>query len=477
MKKIFLLGLVALGMLATGCSNEDQVDQQNPGVDKYDAYLTLNITNPAPKTRTAGPVAPDTDGSTIDAVQVYLLKNGVIEYAISPNVDAAAPQTVKAFQVPTGDYKLFVVVNPTSNMPLRTSGNVNMLVTDVTKAQAEAGYNGGTNFLMASACDGSDATAWGEDVTITLTNNTPTTAATATVKVDRAAVKVNSQTVGDVSSKLQGDITTLVEAGTTTNYIQKVEVKGFVLVNGRTQFNLFQKWIASADAAIVGDIIEESTGDVYSKITEFGLKTTDGAGNATAIEDLTLGKDVFKTTPVFTVENRPAFVKNNKLSASQAEATGIIYHTVVNDGTTFWYFKGKIYSADANGLAALNALPEFAAVPLTEGMSSSDMRVRGVKVYENGNMYYTVFLQDQNYKVNYTPASTGIAADTKYYAVHRNSVYNVAINTISNIGDDIPGGGEITPENPNPPIDPDNTYLTVDITINPWVLNEIGVDL
>lgn len=479
MKKLFLSGLIALGLLATGCSSDDSIDTPNPdpNAGKYDTYLTLNFESAdtmrpeaqANSPKTAGPAAPDTDGNSISSVHVYFVDNtGKITFAAAPPMNPQVASKTKAFEAPTGTFKLFVVVNPNAKTPLKAVGaDLNSVIDGVTKAEAEPGYDGGTNFLMTTACDDVNFANLGSSVTITAANNSEGNAASATATVDRVAVKINSKTSGDVTSKLSTELADTKAEGETTPFFTKVDVKGYVLINGNTKFNLFQKWEALT-GNVVGTVIETQQGAVYNPVTKFGKVDTDASGNVIAIEDLTLGStDVFGTQAVFTIENRPAFMEQTKLTASMAQATGIIYHLVVNDGQTFYVYKSKVYT-DLAKLKTDNS--EFADIDLTT-LNSSQKRLKGIKTYENGNMYYSVYIKDQNYKASYKDT------DTQYYAVLRNSVYNIAINSIKNIGDDIPGGGEITPEKPNPPIDSDKTYLDVTIEINPWVLNNINVDL
>jgi hypothetical protein len=68
-----------------------------------------------------------------------------------------------------------------------------------------------------------------------------------------------------------------------------------------------------------------------------------------------------------------------------------------------------------------------------------------------------------------------------YYGVFRNSVYKLNINSFSGLGDDVPGGGTVDPSEPgdpgNPSINTDEAYIQVSVTVNPWVLNTIHIDL
>lgn len=47
MKKILLSGLIALGLFAMGCSNDDVIDNGGKEPGKYDTYLQLSVSTPS----------------------------------------------------------------------------------------------------------------------------------------------------------------------------------------------------------------------------------------------------------------------------------------------------------------------------------------------------------------------------------------------------------------------------------------------
>lgn len=87
-------------------------------------------------------------------------------------------------------------------------------------------------------------------------------------------------------------------------------------------------------------------------------------------------------------------------------------------------------------------------------------------------MYYSYFIKDPNTLHTY--------GGDDYYGVFRNSVYKLNVNSIKDLGDDVPGGGTVDPNEPgepeNPDIDTEEAYIQVTVTINPWVLNVIDID-
>lgn len=484
-KQLFLSGLVALGAMA--CSDKDEMIDTG-GKNDLNTYLTLQITNPESDrlTRTEGSSTEVGTGAenTVGSIQVYLTDtDGVIISATSPSITS---NKTEAFQVPVGTHEVYVMVN--SPLALAAAGeSVFKVIENVTEAQAKTGFNGGS-FMMASAAH-HYSNKGGTPVTISAAN-TQANPAKLTVAVDRAAAKIVSQTA-------TGALTVGAELMTKYPKITSLNLQGFALVNGNRSFNVVQQWANWTDANVKGNVASTPAPqlvggyyDMYNNIASFGAINTDGYP-----EDLTLGMtpNPFAGTPIYTIENRPAFLYTTqapiKLTSGMGVTTAVVYRVVANgvvdpenpiDDNTFFVYKGVVYQSDEfNTLKALNDFKNDDGTSKIEGLNVSarypELRSYGVKVYENGNIYYTYFIQDQNYTVDEVTAGT-IGTGVKYNAVLRNSVYNLTINRISDLGDDIPGGGAVTPEDPNPPIVSDNAYLDVSVKVNPWVLNNIGIE-
>ena len=212
----------------------------------------------------------------------------------------------------------------------------------------------------------------------------------------------------------------------------------------------------------------------HYNIGAYTTLTKDASDNITAITDLTkVDPTIFKLGKVYTTENRPAYkpLTNGELTATKGETTGVIYRVVAkksgsNVGTFFKY--GTTISTNWATIAALNS-SLLQTTP--DAVDYPSLRAQGVQVYEGGVMYYSHFIKDVN-----TNHQLG---GKNYYGVFRNSSYQLKINKFSALGDDVPGGGTVDPEDPdgpNPPIDNELAYMTVTITVNPWVLNTIGID-
>lgn len=410
-------------------------------------------------------------------MHVYLLSTTEKKVVASHEETAMTTKTTAAFQVPEGTYGLVVVANPTT--ALNDLGAVDdifdftKLIESVTEAQAKNGYNSGT-FLMTTAFNEVDYRL--PSTATILSSNDKDSPAKATASVDRAAVKIVDEGVSLIA---KGDAAT---DAVTKSLIENGEYKGFVLINGNEKFNLFQKWenltVDVEGKALItpqGKIENKVMTGYYNPITKYG--NVDDNGIYDNLTDLNTPKNT-----VYTTENRPDFMfteSEGKITSGMANTTGLIYQVIakVSDGAsgfvaqTFYSYRNEIYTT-AEEITKLKEIKELKDLDWTNAPA---LRKAGVKVYEDGKMYYTYYIQDQNYKIKNNKLAT--AAEVNYNAVMRNAVYKIAITGLNDLGDDVPGGGKVTPENPNPPIETDKTYLQVTVEVNDWVLNEINTDL
>ena len=81
-----------------------------------------------------------------------------------------------------------------------------------------------------------------------------------------------------------------------------------------------------------------------------------------------------------------------------------------------------------------------------------------IEVFRAGSMYYYYPIQDNTYQTATT------------FSVLRNSIYQLKVTKISEVGKDIPNGP--TPDENNP-----NYYMTVKVQVNPWILNTKDIEL
>ena len=201
-------------------------------------------------------------------------------------------------------------------------------------------------------------------------------------------------------------------------------------------------------------------------------------------------------------ENLDKFSKNNTYAFENTttdvnEATAIYFKVKValnetakaasdfNDDT-FYRYDGRLYTSikaifddAATGTIVnpfnlltvdevLSKIKDASTGKLTENEETlaTFRQTYKIEVYRQGVMYYRWAISDNAYK-------PFIASETAHtYSVLRNSIYNLTVTKISEIGKDVPNGPDPDDPNKNP-----NYYMDVTVKINPWVLNAQEIEL
>lgn len=110
--------------------------------------------------------------------------------------------------------------------------------------------------------------------------------------------------------------------------------------------------------------------------------------------------------------------------------------TYESDYKTFYCYKKTVYPSVKSMLNDNNELSG-----LTESSSVRDLRKRGVRVYENGYMYYIHWIIDKNYKYVWDLFGDeyGEGQEYSYPSILRNTCYEVNVEKVEVIGMDLPG--------------------------------------
>lgn len=137
----------------------------------------------------------------------------------------------------------------------------------------------------------------------------------------------------------------------------------------------------------------------------------------------------------------------NEAGVSEDNADGAI---------DFCIYQDKVYK-NKEALIANN--PAFKGLN-DEELTDEELSARGAKCYKAGVMYYPYFIRH-----SYNAAATN---DIMEFAIVRNNVYNLKINSFSS-----PGNAEDTVD---PSIPSKETYVTIGATVRPWnVLDEENI--
>lgn len=497
--KSLFLAFAGLGLFA--CSNEDNV----PSTDNSHngTFLTLNLVGTENGTSRTSPGDQGIDDgtpaeSTITSAMVILVKKGVVQSTatVSNFIKTANGMETYPIEASVGEYYVYVIANPGS---LSVSAGDN--ITTLQKTISLSGdFPTASNFLMFSECNGTDKTG-GQAITVSAENDYDNPAKTASpIKLDRLAAKITYTAESVNITAAQGQLEDLTA----------ITFNGFNLVNGIKNFYLQQHWSENAPTAPAAPYVNTlltpvvtNDADFYNRWDDFRTITKEDNGSYTAAIDLKKG--AYGAGPLYCMENNSGSTAGDCFATGSdlnGNTTGVIFKATAavtgSDGIAgtncFYAYNGEYFATlaavqgkypavfdDKNDGTDAAAELEAAQKELTAAYGKkdatakeqaiSDFRVKyNIHVYEDGVMYYTHYIEDQNY----TAANAG-GQQVKYQSVMRNTVYGLTVNSVKNIGDDIPGGWnpDTDPEDPTTP----KTYLVVECKVNPWVLSNYDVDL
>lgn len=478
MKKMNLLvmSLVSAAALSfSSCSSNDDLTGGGTQSQADGVYMTLSIAGSNQGTRTTGTKTdPGIDGeSTITEGTLYLYSNKtgdcVFRKVITSSMfEKATPNKTKPIKisvntVDTKDkdtYTVYFMANKT--------GIENPLATDATfdmsnEGGAEYGQNG--HIVMFNQNDNGRHKNH-STVEFTADNNVSTNPASAgTVYLDRVVARIDEPTVAATNI-------TAAEAKTenVTATIAGIAYEQYAISNVNKNSYIVQKWDDSYTTLSVKWGTTETT--KYFQPTSF-------FGDAKAPANLDKFGNV-KYNYVF---------ENTTTDAS--EATALYFQIKANltpeaaanadfaDGTFYRYDKklytriADIFSDAEKGLvsnpftesgtttaeAVVASIKTAEGKLIPEGEALNNFRNNNkIEVFRAGSMYYYYPIQDNTYKTATT------------FSVLRNSIYQLNVTKISEVGKDIPNGP--TPDDNNP-----NYFMTVQVQVNPWILNIKDIEL
>lgn len=513
LSKSLFLAFAGLGLFA--CSNEDNV----PSTDNSHSgtFLTLTLVgteNSGSRTVAGedGTVEGTVAESTISEAMVVLCASdgtGTIQSAKKVSCIKKDDSSVETYPVEAGvgTYYVYVIANPGTTLFDGITGNIKSLEKAITSS---ADFATNSQFLMFSECHGTDKTG-GQVITVSAENDYDNPARTAEpIKLDRLAAKITyEEKQGGVDiSAAEGELTELTG----------IAFNGFALVNGIKNFYLQQHWNAAAptptttgsshiNTLLTPTVTNNASDNFYNRWDDFrtvtkvsdsytaavDVKNTSFTTNAlycmennsgsTADNCFAEGSDlngnttwvIFKATATVTGSDECAgkncFYAYNGEYFATLEAVQAKYPAVFDDKNDGTDAEAELKAAQNELKAAKNGNADSNADVNADVKTISDFRVKyNIHVYEDGVMYYTHYIEDQNYT-----AADSKQAQVNYQSVMRNTIYGLTVNSVKNIGDDIPGGWnpDTDPEDPTTP----KTYLVVECQVNPWVLSNYDVDL
>lgn len=483
MKKMNLLvmSLVSAAALSfTSCSDSEDLANDKAGQAKVDQfYMTLTIQTPNSNgtrtavkdhtTENATPAESDVTSGTfylVDAnnkiafTHTITKKEWAEEKIPTQGTNGKTTLQVPVTNVTAGTkYSVYFLANATSESPL-----TEVFTSDNKFATA---YSTANNFAMFNQ---NDAEVKGNSHTVVFTSNNKDAKSAAkvssTINIERLTARIDEPKSEATTIKNYDDVENAKptpeqkEANAKALLaVKSLKLTRYAISNVANKTNVMQQWTDATTLSI-------PTGITYFQPTsEFGTKTllqNDGYFKAVTTDRL----------------NKDYIFENN---SSEAATSMYFEYTVelnkeyqdkadIKDGTFYRYNK-VIYSsiqdiindyqdqkAIFDGKDAAKVVEELKAAKNDDTDPEAKLdefrKKYDIEVFNEGKTYYVQKIQDQYLGVANT--------------IQRNSIYLLNVKNIFNVGAQVPNGG---------PDDRTLYYLDVEVSVNPWVLNNQDVDL
>ena len=498
------LNLAAMSLLATAaftfnsCSTDDAFA---PGTSNQEAMFEFaleNEVNPItaqkqPKTRTA-------QNNEYNAIAGEHEVNSGTLYITDANRNIVFQKTLTATdweqaKVPsestTGRTTLEI---PVKGVTLGVTYNVYFLANTTDAAPWTGTYTANTKFSGAygkanqfAMFNQNDATVSADayKVTFTEANKGKDKAATIqggkAIKIERIAARIDQPTSEAVKlvdykelmkpddiAKLSAEQKEMMENA--IERVKSITLSRYAIANAAKSTYIMQHWSGSNFSNF--DTHATAWWQPYQEFGTTTRKDNDAyfKNMATTDKDKQANFEYVFENNVFGTDNATSMYLEYTINLNDAAGA----HKDFTDGT-FYRFNNKIYTSIEDIFTAFGdqTSPFGAAVTketllaelkivdgkatATEAELSKFRSDHAIEIFVAGKAYYKTTIDDKYLTV------------TGRHLIQRNSVYQLNIKNVFNVGADVPNGEPFTV---NPMY-----YLNVEVSVNPWILNTIDVDL
>lgn len=488
---LLVMSLVSAAALSfTSCSSNDDLDDNKAGQEKVDGfYMTLSIQTPKANGTRTSQVERTTKEATEDEAKIttgtfYLydgnkciFKKQITEadwkQKTSDKQNTGITNAIKVSVNGVAEnhpyHVYFLAGEKTSNTPIvdEFTGTYTIDKNNPTSISLDLAKAG--SFVMFNQNDAQNHFG-GDAATVTFTSENKTAANPAkceNIYLDRAAARIDAPNAANATKITTGEGDN-APATKNLDLVKDIAYQNYAVSNLNTKTNVMQKWDSEYKkfSAPAGNYVlnYDTYGDKYNNngsLVNFGSATsTYILENSTA-----------------TLKNATALYLCYKANLTNTSDTS---DKDFEDGT-FYRYDGKIYTslkqiyddpsveypfvnadtdAKIDPAEAVNIIKDENGKLRDENTLAAFRKKYNIDVYEQGLMYYRIALDDQSYKFE----STGL------YSILRNSIYKMNVNTVYDLGRDVPNGP--TPDDKKP-----NYYMQCTVTVNQWVVSEQPVEL
>ena len=476
---LLVMSLVSAAVLSfTSCSSNDDLAGDNAGQGKVDQfYMTLTIQTPNSNgtrtavkdhtTENATPAESDVTSGTfylVDANNKIVFTHPITkEEWAEKKIPTQGTNGKTTLQVPVKNvtagttYSVYFLANTTSESPLTEVFTSN--------DKFATAYSTANNFAMFNEND-ADVKGNSHTVVFTSDNKDANSAAkvSSTINIERLTARIDepksaASTIQPYAEDAKASDEQKEANKDAVKAIKSLKLTRYAISNVANKTNVMQQW---ADATT----LSVPTGITYFQpTTEFGTKTL--LQNYNYFNAVTTDR----TQKDYIFENNSSDAATSMYFEYTVELSDD-YKTNADfeDDGTFYRYNKVIYSriqdiidaykdqkAIFDGKDAKTVVDELKAAkadPDSETKLDEFRKKYDIEVFNAGKTYYVQKIQDQYLGVANT--------------IQRNSIYQLNVKNIFNVGAQVPNGG---------PDDRTLYYLDVEVSVNPWVLNEQSVDL
>ena len=474
---LLVMSLVSAAALSfTSCSSNDDLAGDNAGQAKVDQfYMTLTIQTPnsnGTRTSLKNDSAATKEESDVTSGTFYLVdaNNKIVfthpitkEEWAEKKIPTQGTNGKTTLQVPVKNvtagttYSVYFLANTTSESPLTE------VFTSNDKFATE--YSKANNFAMFNEND-ADVKGNSHTVVFTSDNKDANSAAkvSSTINIERLTARIDEPKSEATAIKNYDDVENAkpTPEQKTANEdalkaVESVKLTRYAISNVANKTNVMQQWADATTLSI-------PTGITYFQPTsEFGTKTL--------LQNDNYFKTVDKSHKDYVFENNSKDAATSMYFEYTVELSDKYKTNADFKDGTFYRYNKVIYSriqdiidaykdqkAIFDGKDADTVVKELTAAKndTTDPEAKLDefRKKYDIEVFNAGKTYYVQKIKDQYLGVENT--------------IQRNSIYLLNVKNIFNVGAQVPNGG---------PDDRTLYYLDVEVSVNPWVLNEQSVDL